>query len=41
MLPVVGAVNLVRPHRVYIDYVHRSCDFVDENEGSDAAENLL
>ena len=41
VLPVVGAVNLVSPHRVYIDYMHSCRDLVDENEGPDAAEDLL
>ena len=41
MLPVVRAINLMRPHRVDIDYVHRSGHFVNKDERADSSEHLL
>ena len=31
----------MRPHRMNVDNVHRSRDFVDEDEWTDPAEHLL
>ena len=41
VFPVMCAVNLMRPHRMNIDYVHRSRDFINENEWADSAEHFL